>query len=47
MQNLCSKYFNINNSNKDLKEKLVDEPIKSPLLLIQKKMKKNFEKKKK
>ena len=55
MGNLCSKYFNINNSNKDLKEKLVDEPTKSPIEDLEKnitfdskkKREKNVEKKKK
>ena len=49
------KYFIINNSNKDLKEKLVDVPTKSPIedleknitFDLKKKMEKNVEKKNK
>ena len=31
MGNLCSKYFNFNNSTEDLKEKLSDNPKKTPI----------------
>ncbi len=47
MGNLCSKFFNINNSNNDLKAKLDDEPIEDLEKKItrdsKKNMKKNYE----